>query len=387
MPPTTFRIAIIGAGPGGLLCARILQRYGVPVTVWERDLGPVGPAPGGSLELRATGGRALRAAGLADAFRAASWPAGPETRLLAPTGEVLREEAAGPGAAERRGIGRRELRRLLLAALAPGTVRWGAYLRTLHPRGGGRHQAVFDDGRSAAFDLVIGADGTWSRVRPLLSDATPHHSGVSYAETALDDVDTRHPGAAELVGRGTLLALSGREGLLARREAGGRIGVYAALRGSQDWAREAGVSLADTEAVRAVLLARFTGWDERLRALLRDGDQPFADRPLFALPVPHTWPHTPGLTLLGDAAHLMTPFSGPGADLALYDGWELARHLAEAHTWQTDPDEAVRAYEAALFPRSAAAAGTAARDLAAAFAQDAPRPARRRLRRPHPHGR
>ncbi|KUL38408.1 FAD-dependent oxidoreductase [Streptomyces sp. NRRL F-4489] len=387
MPPTTFRIAIIGAGPGGLLCARILQRYGVPVTVWEREPGPEGPAPGGPLELRAAGGRAaLRAAGLATAFRAAARPAGRETRLLAPTGALLRRETPDAGAAERLEIGRPELRRLLLDALAPGTVRWGAHLRTLHPRGGGRHQAVFDDGRTAVFDLVIGADGTWSRVRPLLSDADPHYAGVSYVETALDDADARHPGAARLVGRGRMLALSGGPGLLARREAGGRILVYAALPGAEDWAREAGVSLADTEAVRAVLLARFAGWDARLRALLGDSDEGFTDRPLFALPVPHTWPHTPGLTLLGDAAHLMAPFSGPGADLALLDGCELARRLVEAHTWQADPDQAVRAYEAALFARSAAAAGTAARDLAAAFGRGAPRPARR-LRRPHPLGR
>ncbi|MFF2808714.1 FAD-dependent oxidoreductase [Streptomyces sp. NPDC058000] len=389
MPPITFRIAIIGAGPGGLVCARVLQRYGVPVTVFERDLGPVGAAPDGPLELRAaTGQAALRSAGLEKAFRAASRPAGQEVRLLDHTGAVLHQDAPGPGpAAERPEIDRRELRRLLVDSLAPGTVRWGSYLRTLHPRGGGRHQAVFDDGGTATFDLVIGADGTWSRVRSLLSEGMPHYSGVTFVETGLDDVDTRHPEIARLVGRGTMMALSGGKGLLARRDGRGRVRVYAAFRGSEDWARAAGVSTTDTEAVRAALLAGFDGWDDRLLALLRDSDDGFANRPLFALPVPHTWPHTTGLTLLGDAAHVMTPLSGPGADLALQDGCELAQHLAEAHTWQTDPDQAVRVYEAALFPRSTTAAEAAARDLDTALAPDAPRTRHRlpRRRQLHPH--
>ncbi|PNE41230.1 FAD-dependent oxidoreductase [Streptomyces noursei] len=390
MPPTTFRIAIIGAGPGGLVCARVLQRYGVPVTVFERALGPVGVAPGGPLELRAaTGQAALRVAGLEREFRAAARPVGQELRLLDRTGAVLHRDLPEPGTpAERPEIGRRELCRLLVDSLAPGTVRWGSYLRTLHPRGGGRHQAVFDDGGSATFDLVVGADGTWSRVRPLLSEATPHYSGVTFVETGLDDVDARHPAIARLVGRGTMMALSAGKGLIARRDGRGRVRVYAALRGSEDWAREAGVNTADAEAVRGALLTAFAGWHDRLLALLRDGGEGFANRPLFALPVPHTWPHTPGLTLLGDAAHLMTPLAGPGADLALQDGCELAQHLAEAHTWQTDPDRAVRVYEAALFPRSTAAAEGAARGLEAALAPDAPRRAHHLLRRRHlhPHG-
>ncbi|MGG2465019.1 FAD-dependent oxidoreductase [Streptomyces sp. RGM 3693] len=389
MPPITFRIAIIGAGPGGLVCARVLQRYGVPVTVFERDLSPVGAGPGRPLELRAaTGQAALRSAGLEKAFRAASRPAGQEVRLLDRTGAVLHQDAPEPGeAAERPEIDRRELRRLLVDSLAPGTIRWGSYLRTLHPRGGGRHQAVFDDGGTATFDLVIGADGIWSRVRSLLSEGVPHYSGVTFVETGLDDVDTRHPELARLVGRGTMMALSGGKGLLARRDGRGRVRVYAAFRGSEDWARAAGVSTADTEAVRAALLAGFDGWHDRLLALLRDSDGGFANRPLFALPVPHTWPHTSGLTLLGDAAHVMTPLSGPGADLALQDGCELAQHLAEAHTWQTDPDQAVRAYEAALFPRSTTAAEAAARDLDTALAPDTARIRHRlsRRRQLHPH--
>lgn len=173
-----------------------------------------------------------------------------------------------------------------------------------------------------------------------------------------------------------MLALSAGKGLLAWRHGRGHLLVYAGFRGSQDWASAAGVRMTDTEAVRAVLLDGFAGWDDRLLALLRDSDGGFVNRPLFALPVPHAWTHTPGLTLLGDAAHLMTPFAGGGAGLAMLDGCELAQALAE----DSDLDAAVRAYESALLPRAAQAADHAARALSQAFAPDAPDSALRFLR-------
>ncbi|MFG2893498.1 FAD-dependent oxidoreductase [Streptomyces sp. NPDC048248] len=371
MNPSTPRIAVIGGGLGGLLCARVLQREGRPVTVFEREESADARPHGATLELRAATGRAaLLAAGLDDEFRAIACPGGRETRLLDRTGTLLHRELPDDGEDEPAEIGRADLRRLLLDSLAPGTVRWGRYLSTLHPLGEGTHKAVFDGGHTETFDLVIGADGAWSRVRPLLTDDTPHYSGVTFVEVGFDDVDARHPAVARLVGDGSMLALSGAKGLIAHRDhRDGRdhIRAYIAFRGSQDWMLDRGVNVHDTEDMRAALLESFADWDSALLTLLRENDGGFLNQPLFALPVPHTWPHTPGLTLLGDAAHLMTPFSGKGADLALLDGWELAASL----TRHADPEAALRDYEATMLPRSAEAAGAAARDLDNAIAADA----------------
>ncbi|MFH8571951.1 FAD-dependent oxidoreductase [Streptomyces sp. NPDC017993] len=380
MNPSTPRIAVIGGGLGGLLCAGVLQREGRPVTVFEREASADTRPQGGALVLEATSGRAaLRAAGLDDAFHALARPGGRETRLLDHTGALVRRDLPADGGDHRPEIDRVDLRRLLLDSLTPGTVRWGRYLSTLHPLGDGTHKAVFDGGHTETFDLVIGADGAWSRVRPLLSDDTPHYSGVTFVEIGFDDVDARHPAIARLVGDGSMMALSGGKGLIAHRDGRGHIRAYIAFRGSQDWMLERGVNIHDTEDMRAALLDAFAGWDSTLLALLRENDGGFLNQPLFALPVPHTWPHTPGLTLLGDAAHLMTPFSGKGVDLALLDGRDLARSLIR----HADPETALRDYESVMLPRSAEAAEAAALDLNNAIAADVPHGATRHLFRRH----
>lgn len=76
----------------------------------------------------------------------------------------------------------------------------------------------------------------------------------------------------------------------------------------------------------------------------------------------------PGVTLVGDAAHLMSPFAGEGANLAMYDGADLARKLVE----QPDTELALTAYEERLFPRSGDAARRSAKNLEIFFGREAP---------------
>ncbi|MER5641786.1 FAD-dependent monooxygenase [Kitasatospora sp. NPDC002227] len=266
-------------------------------------------------------------------------------------GTVLAEFTPAPDDSAAPEIDRGRLRRLLLESLRPGTVRWGRRLVRTAPLGGGAHRLEFADGTFAEADLVIGADGAWSKVRPAVSDAEPQHLGVCYLDARFDEVDSRHPELARLVGAGHLFANDndGR-GVILQRNSDGVVRGYLAFRAAPDWHRTAAVDLTDRDGLRAHLASEFAHWAAPLREAIMRGDGDYLPRSFQALPAPLSWEHAPGVTLLGDAAHLMAPFGGHGANLAMLDGAELAHAVATAPAAALD--RAVAGYESAMFARS-----------------------------------
>lgn len=362
----TSSIAIIGAGLGGLMLARVLHVHGIASTVYEADRGPDARPQGGMLDIHDVNGQvALKAAGLYERFVERIHAGGQATQVLAPDGAVLLD-AADDGTGGRPEIQRGALRSLLLEALPAGTVRWGCRLAAATPCGDGRHALAFADGTSVTADLVVGADGAWSRVRPLLSAATPAYTGLTYVETWLPDCDARHPATARAVGGGALFAVAPDKGILAHREPGNVLHAYVALRRPETWVDA--LDGMDAAAVRATVAGEFTGWTPTLTALITVPDAPPAVRKIHALPADHRWARVPGVTLLGDAAHLMAP-SGEGANLALLDGAELGQALAAS---RGDIESALAACEAAMFARSAAEALQAERLQDVCFGERAP---------------
>ncbi|MGW7242731.1 FAD-dependent oxidoreductase [Streptomyces sp. NPDC054804] len=359
-------VTVIGAGLGGLTLARVLHVHGIPATVYEAEASATARAQGGMLDIHDNNGRpALEAAGLIEEFRALVLEGRQATRALAPDGAVLHDEP-DDGTGGRPEVLRGELRRTLLDSLPAGTVRWGHKVSDVRSLGDGRHEVTFADGGSVTTSLLVGADGAWSRVRPLLSDAVPEYVGTSFVETYLFDADTRHPATAKAVGGGAMFALAPGKGIQAHRENGGTLHTYVALRRTQDWF--AGIDFTDTDAAAARIAAEFDGWAPELTALITDGETAPVLRPLHTLPVEHRWDRVPGVTLLGDAAHLMVP-SGEGANLAMYDGAELGRALG---SHPDDTEAALTAYEQAMFSRSADEATEAAQLHELMFGDDSP---------------
>jgi 2-polyprenyl-6-methoxyphenol hydroxylase-like FAD-dependent oxidoreductase len=341
-------IAIVGAGLGGLTLARVLHVHGIPATVYEADPSEKSRTQGGQLDIHEDDGqRALADAGLTDEFRAIIHECAEAARVLDRHGKLLHDEP-DDGAARRPEVLRGDLRRILLDSLPDRTVRWGRKVAGVRSLGDGRHELTFADGSTVTSGLVVGADGAWSKVRPLLSDARPEYIGTTFIETYLYDVDERHSATAKTVGVGAMYALTPGKGIIAHREAGDILHTYVELNRPAEWI--AGIDFTDAAAATARIAAEFDGWAPELTALITDGETAPVARMLHTLPDGHRWDRVPGVTLLGDAAHLMPP-SGDGANLAMFDGAELARAIA-AHP--DDVEAALAAYEEALFPRSEA---------------------------------
>ena len=359
-------VTIIGAGLGGLTLARVLHVHGMAVTVYEAEASANARAQGGMLDIHENNGQlALKAAGLFDKFVEIIHAGGQATRVLDKDGNVLLDEP-DDGTGGRPEVPRGDLRRILLDSLPAGTVCWGRKLTAVSPLGGGRHMLTFADGSTAMTDLLVGADGAWSIVRPLLSAAKPTYVGTSFIETYLLDSDTRHQASAEAVGGGALFALASGKGIAAHREPHGVLHTYVQLNKPKDWIDS--IDFSDSVIALAKVAEEFDGWASELTALITDGETDPVRRPIHALPVEHRWERVPGVTLLGDAAHLMIP-SGEGANLAMFDGAELGKAIAAN---PDDVEAALIAYEKDLFPRSAAEAAEAEAILKVCLGPSAP---------------
>ncbi|KAI0451712.1 hypothetical protein F5B21DRAFT_516496 [Xylaria acuta] len=331
MTTTMPRITIIGAGPAGLMLAGILHHNNIPYAIYERDTSAVAHTQGGTVDIHEySGQQALDAAGLLDDSGK------PQTETET---EIRSEFIKG-----RPEIDRPVLKDLLIASL-PEAIYWGSKVASITPVANSKQWTLeLDDGsHPAPFDLVVGADGAWPRTRALLTEQQPVYSGITALDVWLHGVDEAAPDVPKFVGPGNCFLFDKDRALLFQWNGQGREGnarCYAcvktntpsppspaALLGLEDEGPE--VDWADAR-VREMFVERYFGdwYAEVKRMVLAMAGEPVL-RPPYMLPVGLTWESRPGVTLVGDSAHLMTPFAGVGVNVAMMDALELARGIVD----------------------------------------------------------
>lgn len=191
-----------------------------------------------------------------------------------------------------------------------------------------------------------------------MTASKPSYSGAHFIEGRISPSNPSYSAAFDLVGKGNFAAVGSRKWLSVQQMADSSYRVYMGVRVPEDFARKIDLASA-TDAVRRDLLANdeyFAGWSPTLKRFIADAEGPFKPWPLYSLPVDATgWPRVPGVTLLGDAAHLTTP-NGEGVNAAMYDSLILAdkvvQHCRAGVVHREGLERAVAEYEEDMFPRA-----------------------------------
>ncbi len=358
-------IAIIGAGLGGLSLARMMHVLGLQAAVYDKDRTASERSIGGSLDMHEeTGLYAIRQAGLFDQFEQLARYEDQGMRLFHRDGDLLFETHDQ----NRPEIDRGQLREILLASIPPGWFHWDHDLQYVRESPAGGFDLLFRGGRRRHADFVAGADGVWSSVRAAVTGLTPRYSGLTFFELEIEHVDQAHPEVARFLSHGLNMAMADEKLISAQRNAAGNVRVYAALFVPEDGRTQTGYPTVKPKN-RSEILDQFAGWNPQLVHLFEAAEPSVRPWPIYVMPIDAHWPHKPGITLLGDAAHAMPP-AGDGANLAMRDGVDLAHALAHALDSSDDIDQAVAAFEAAMFARAEDAAKMASACLLEGSSED-----------------
>lgn len=352
------QIAIVGGGPGGLTLARLLQLKGANVKVYERDFDKSARVQGSPLDMhRESGWAALQKANLLDEFNA-NVRLGADKKIIVnerakiffsdhEAGEVSGDQHSNPE------IDRGALRKIFLDSLQPGTVVWDSHFISMESLNEG-WLLHFKNSSSAYADLVVGAEGANSKIRPYVTDIKAFYSGVTMVEINVEDAANAIPAIYNLLNGGKVMAFGNEKNILGGQKGNGGLGFYLSFKPGENWTAESGLDFNDKAQLLTWFKNEYSEWDSIWHGLIEKTTMPLIPRPIYCMPLDQTWQAQPNLTLLGDAAHIMPPFAGEGANTSMYDALELSECLT-GDKYDTLP-EAIAGYETSMRKRAAGAA-------------------------------
>jgi len=364
------RVAIVGGGMGGLLLARLLQLQDIKVNVYERDLNSAVRVQGSPLDLHDDSGLiAMEKANLLDEFYKNIRPNASKARIVNRNFELKFDEHSITKTSSKENsnhskdslqdiskprpeIDRSELRAILLNSLLPETMVWNSQFLFMEKENNG-WRLFFKNGTSVYADLVIGADGANSKIRPYISPLKPIYSGITMIEGTIYNAQKNAPHLFEFSKGGKVLAIGDQQNIMYGTKGDGSLMFLLSSKIPEKWISESNLDFKDNQQIFEWFKEVYQDWSSKWHELFMSKELYFIPRPQYYFHQNQSWETQENVTIIGDAAHRMPPFAGKGANLAMLDAVELADFLTNNQF--SDLKTAISNFEKRMLERAAEA--------------------------------